>query len=52
VGCDGTDSLETRFFRGLQNTVRFELSNSSLTLVAADGSRLTFQRSTDSVAVQ
>lgn len=44
VGCDGPDSLETRFFRGLWGTRRFELDStaSRLVLVAADGTRLTF----------
>jgi heat shock protein HslJ len=44
VGCDGPDSLETRFFRALAETVRFELTPSSLSLVAAGGSRLVFVR--------
>lgn len=51
VGCNGPDSLETRFFRGLANTVRFELTSSSLSLVAADGSRLMFVRSSTDSAV-
>jgi hypothetical protein len=42
VGCDGPDSLETRFFRGLGSTQRYELDSASLSLVAADGSRLRF----------
>ena len=42
VGCDGPDSLETRLFRGLRETRRFELDSSSLVLIAGDGSRLTF----------
>jgi heat shock protein HslJ len=44
VGCDGPDSLETRFFRGLWGTRRFELDSAStrLVLVAEDGTRLTF----------
>jgi heat shock protein HslJ len=44
VGCDGPDSLETRFFRALWRTRRFELDTASarLVLVAEDGTRLTF----------
>ena len=42
VGCDGPDSLETRFFRGLRETRRFELDSASLVLIAGDGSRLAF----------
>jgi hypothetical protein len=42
VGCNGPDSLETRYFRALANTRRFELDSASLNLVAADGSRLRF----------
>jgi heat shock protein HslJ len=42
VGCDGPDSLETRFFRALLETRRFELDSSSLVLIAADGMRLAF----------
>lgn len=42
VGCDGPDSLETRFFRALWNTRRFELDSATLVLVAEDGTRLTF----------
>lgn len=42
VGCDGPDSLETRFFRGLRDTRRFALGSSTLVLIAEDGSRLTF----------
>lgn len=44
VGCDGPDSLETRFFRALWGTRRFELDStaSRLVLVAEDGTRLTF----------
>ena len=42
VGCDGPDSLETRFFRALASTRRFELDSTSLSLVAADGTRLEF----------
>lgn len=44
VGCDGPDSLETRFFRGLWRTRRFELDSTAarLVLIAEDGTRLTF----------
>jgi len=42
VGCDGPDSLETRFFRGLRLTRRFALGSDSLTLLTEDGSRLVF----------
>ena len=42
VGCHGPDSLETRYFRALAATRRFELDSASLVLVAEDGSRLTF----------
>jgi heat shock protein HslJ len=44
VGCDGPDSLETRFFRALWGTRRFEVDSASdrLVLVAEDGTRLTF----------
>jgi heat shock protein HslJ len=44
VGCDGPDSLETRFFRALWGTRRFELDSTAarLVLVAEDGTRLTF----------
>lgn len=44
VGCDGPDSLETRFFRALWGTRRFELDSTTarLVLVAEDGTRLTF----------
>jgi heat shock protein HslJ len=48
VGCDGPDSLETRFFRALAETRRFELDSSALTLVAADSSRLMFVPAPDS----
>jgi len=40
VGCDGADSLETLFFRGLRQTRRFELGADSLRLIAEDGSAL------------
>jgi hypothetical protein len=49
VGCDGPDSLETRFFRGLHETRRIELDGGRLGLVAENGSRLTFVLVTDSV---
>lgn len=42
VGCDGPDSLETRFHRALLGTRRFELDSARLVLVAGDGTRLTF----------
>ena len=42
VGCDSQDSLETRFFRALRGTRRFELDSARLTLVAEDGTRMTF----------
>ena len=42
VGCDGPDSLETRFFRGLRLTRRFVLGADTLTLLTDDGSRLVF----------
>ena len=42
VGCDGPDSLETRFFRGLRETQRFQLDSAALILIAKDGTRLTF----------
>ena len=42
VGCDGSDSLETRFFRGLRETRRFEIDSLSLVLITANGLRLTF----------
>jgi heat shock protein HslJ len=42
VGCDGPDSLETRFFRGLRETRRFTLDSATLTLIGADGTRLVF----------
>ena len=42
VGCDGPDSLESRFFRGLSATRRFTLDSATLVLIAEDGSRLTF----------
>ena len=42
VGCDGEDSLETRFFRGLHAPIRFEIDSASLVLIGTDGTRLTF----------
>jgi heat shock protein HslJ len=42
VGCDGPDSLETRFFRALWGTRRFELDTARLILIAEDGTRLVF----------
>jgi heat shock protein HslJ len=42
VGCDGPDSLETRFFRGLRETRRFEFVGDTLVLIASDGTRLQF----------
>jgi heat shock protein HslJ len=42
VGCDGPDSLETRFFRALWGTRRFEVDSTRLVLVAEDDTRLTF----------
>jgi hypothetical protein len=42
VGCDGPDSLETRFFRGLHETRRVELDSARLALIAENGTRLTF----------
>jgi heat shock protein HslJ len=45
VGCDSTDSLETRFFRGLRNTRRFQIDSASLVLIGIDGSRMVFEPS-------
>ena len=42
VGCNGPDSLETRFFRALHLTQRIALAADTLRLIAADGSSLTF----------
>lgn len=50
VGCDGPDSLETRYFRALGNTRRFEMDEATLILLARDGSRLTFAAASDSAA--
>ena len=49
VGCDGPDSLESRYFRALAGTRSFELDSSRLSLIAADGSRVTFETAPDSV---
>lgn len=48
VGCDGRDSLETRFFRGLPLTRRFIIGADTLVLIAGDGSRLVFVAAPDS----
>ena len=51
VGCDGPDSLETRFFRALRETRRFQLDSAALVLIAGDGTRLVFMPvSADAVA--
>ena len=50
VGCDGPDSLETRFFRGLSATRRVALDASRLTLIASDGSQLRFVPASDSAS--
>ena len=44
VGCDGPDSLETRFFRALWGARRFQLDSAGtqLVIVADDGTRLSF----------
>ena len=42
VGCNGPDSLESRFFRGLYETRRLELDSTRLTLITEDGGRLGF----------
>ena len=42
VGCDGPDSLETRFFRGLRETRRFTLGATALTLIAGDSTLMVF----------
>ena len=44
VGCDHPDSLETRFFRGLRETRRFEIDSTSLVLIGDGGPLLTFVR--------
>ena len=43
VGCDGPDSLETRFFRGLRETRQFRLDSTRLVLIGEDGPRLEFE---------
>ena len=50
VGCDGPDSLETRFFRALHATRRVAIDADTLALIAADGSRLRFVPATDTAA--
>lgn len=40
VGCDGPDSLETRFFHALREARRFAFAGDTLALLAPDGSRL------------
>ena len=47
VGCDGPDSLETRFFRALGATRRFAFDSAALHLIAEDGSRLIFVAAPD-----
>jgi hypothetical protein len=47
VGCGGPDSLESRYFRALSGTRRFEVDSATLDLIADDGSRLTFVPSPD-----
>jgi hypothetical protein len=49
VGCDGPDSLETRFFRALASTRRFAFDSGALHLIAEDGSRLIFVAAPDVV---
>ena len=44
VGCDGPDSLETRFFRALREARRFEMDSTTLSLVTIDGTRTEFAR--------
>lgn len=51
VGCDGPDSLESRFFRALAQTRSFELDGATLHLVGGDGGRLTFVPAADSAGV-
>ncbi len=48
VGCNGPDSLETRYFRVLSNTRRFKMEAATFTLHAGDGGRLTFVAAPDS----
>ena len=50
VGCNGPDSLESRFFRALGATRRFALDSATLVLIAEDGSRLTFVTLRDSAS--
>ena len=50
VGCDGPDSLESRFFRGLSETRRVQLDSAGLVLIAANGGRLTFVLASDTAA--
>lgn len=50
VGCDGPDSPETRFFRALAATRWVQLDSSTLVLIAADSSRLTFVAAPDSAS--
>jgi heat shock protein HslJ len=50
VGCDGPDSLETRFFRALRETRRFEIDSATLHLIAGDGSRAKFSRGDSTVS--
>ena len=50
VGCDGPDSLETRFFRALHDTRWVQLDSGTLVLIAADSSRLTFVVAPDTVS--
>jgi hypothetical protein len=47
VGCDGPDSLETRFFRALSRTRRFTIDSTRLVLIADDGAQLVFVPATD-----
>jgi heat shock protein HslJ len=49
VGCDGPDSLESRFFRALYVTRQVAFDADTLSLIAADGSRLKFIARPDSV---
>ena len=43
VGCDGPDSLETRFFRGLREARRFRMDSTRLVLFGEDGSEMVFE---------
>jgi heat shock protein HslJ len=49
VGCDGADSLETRFFRALRDTRRFELDSMALVLITENGTRIAFVPADDAV---